>query len=215
MGLSAIYDNDRLRDYARKICGDTFDLDLTREPALYKKIFLTLVLVEKTSAVLQFLSVNVTDDDLPLVKVHRPGKPRVIFDLARRNQPNVPLQCFRHWTSSAIRGFEEWQWTTLAPFFAKSEKTVPHYVFQDRRIMPFIARSRRKVNTDDRFEFEGGFSEVSRVEIHPSHHDFFDSHVRRERPTISNLQLSLIFTGLQWGLCYKTDSVTGQETFRA
>jgi hypothetical protein len=174
-------DDNTILKYAHKICGVVSDDNDGERPALFKKIFVILVLSEKTSTIPKFLAEEVTDDDLPLVKVPRPETPW-IFGLGRRGKPNMPLECFRQWSSCAIRRFEEWQWTTLAPFFARSErKNVKHWILQDQVILPFTADSRREADGYDRLEFEGGSSQVFKVEIHPQHHDFHDSHVRRPK----------------------------------
>lgn len=172
-------DDKTIRRYAQKICGSPSAENEEEKPPLFKKIFVILVLSEKTSTILKFLAEEVTDDDLPLLKVPRLDMPATIFDLGRRGKPDVPLECFKTWTSSAIRSFEEWQWTTLAPFFARSErKNVKHYILQDQVILPFLADSRREGDEFDRLEYEGGFGRVFKVDMHPEHHDFHDPHVR-------------------------------------
>jgi hypothetical protein len=177
MEFKDFLDNDTIRNYAQNICGIAPALNRERRPAIFKKIFVTLVLSEKTSIIIRFLKEKVTDEDLPLVKISRPGKPR-IFDLARRSKSEVALGCFGAWTQCAIRRFEEWQWTTLAPYFARSErKNVKHWILQDQTILPFVSDSRREEDIYDRLEFEGGFSQVFKVDIHPEHHDFYDPHV--------------------------------------
>ena len=175
-----VLDDDTIRNFAQKICGVALVRNEEGMPPLFKKIFVTLVLSEKTSTILKFLAEKVTDDDLPLAKVGRPGKKLGIFDLGRRGKPNVPLECFRGWTACAIRRFEEWQWTTISPFFARSRgrKNVKHFPLQDQVILPFISDSRREAGAYERLEFEGGFSQVFKVDIHQEHHDFHDPHVR-------------------------------------
>jgi hypothetical protein len=175
-----LLDIETIRKCAREICGvaPTGDEGIVRP--LYKKIFVILVLSEKTSTILKFLAEKVTDDDLPLAKVRRPGKKTGIFDLGRRGAPTIALECFHGWTTLAIRRFEEWQWSTISPFFARSKgrKNVKHFPLQDQVILPFTSDSRRDADAYERLEFEGGFSQVFQVKIHPEHHDFHDHNVR-------------------------------------
>lgn len=178
--LDNVLDDDTIRGYARRICGlPHVPEDRKLSPSTFKKIFVILVLSERVSTILKFIAGKVTDDDLPLAKVPRRGKPRTIFDLGKRGAPDIALECFRGWNSVAIRRFEEWQWTVISPFFARSHKrkNVTHFVLQDQAILPFISDSRRGPDALDNLEFEGGYSEVFKVEIHPEHHDFHDSHV--------------------------------------
>jgi len=182
-----LLDDDAIRKCAQEICGVAPTRDEVGVPTLFKKIFVTLVLSEKTSTILEFLAERVTDDDLPLVKVRRLGKSPGIFDLGRRGSLRALLECFQGWTALAIRRFEEWQWSTISPFFAQSRrrKNVKHFLLQDQVILPFTSDSRRDAYAYERLEFEGGFSQVFKVDIHPEHHDFHDPQVRLPRPTVS------------------------------
>lgn len=175
-----VLDDDTILNCAQKICGiSAHSNERGSSLPLFKKVFVTLVLSEKMSAILKFIAANVTDEDLPLSKVHFGPKASGRFRLGRRSTPEVPLECFRGWTSVAIQRFEEWQWTTISPFFAQSykRKNVNHFVLQDQVILPFLSDSRREANAFERFEFDGGFSQVFKVDIHPEHHDFHDPQV--------------------------------------
>ncbi|KAE8454273.1 hypothetical protein EG329_005198 [Mollisiaceae sp. DMI_Dod_QoI] len=171
-------DSRTIKKSVQKICGLDGHMDQEKS-IVFKKIFVTLVLSEKTSAILLFLEENVTDKDLPLSKVPIRKKASNIFGLARKSQPGVPLACFRDWTNLAIMRFEEWQWTTLAPFFFQSQrKNVKHWILQDEIPLPFTADSRYNEDESayERLEFEGGFSNVFKADIHPEHHDFHAPH---------------------------------------
>ena len=73
-----------------------------------------------------------------------------------------------------MRNFEDWQWTTLAPFFAKSEerKEVRHFPLQDRVILPFLSEGKRDDAEAIAEELLGGGGRVFRATIHPEHHNF-------------------------------------------
>ncbi|KUI69218.1 hypothetical protein VM1G_05517 [Cytospora mali] len=162
-----------IEEIARKICGTTPG-DGTQLPR-FKKIFTILVLCETPKDILKFMEDGVSDHDLPLQKIiTTEGSPN-IFNLARKGDRGK-LKCFDGWTSTSVWRFEEWQWTTMAPFFYHGRrKDVKHFILQDQVPLPF--------NTDSRFgsrelpyqrlEFEGGFSNVFKVSIHPEHHDFY------------------------------------------
>lgn len=167
-------DSDTIKKAAQNICGHG------RDNLRYKKIFVTLVLAEKPSAIFRFLEGKVSDTDLPLAKIRRTGKASIV-GLALKSTPTKPLDCFREWTKLAIMRFEEWQWTTLAPFFNRSQrKKVGHWILQDQIPLPFIADSRYDDDEEayDRLEFEGGNSTVFKVDIHPEHHSFVGPNVR-------------------------------------
>jgi hypothetical protein len=183
--FDGIVDSDTIDGYALKICGvrPSFeDRELT-QPLVYKKIFAILVLSEKTKAIQLFLKEQVSDLDLPLSKVYIPGKSSNLFNLARKGARGIVLSCFSSWGALAIRRFEEWQWTTLAPFFHRpSRKNVGHFPLSDHIPLPFTADSRYDDEDDadkvfDRLEYEGGYSKVFKVAIHPEHHDFHNTQV--------------------------------------
>src|SRR5207248_2968138 len=83
------------------------------------------------------------------------------------------LECFEDWTQSSINAFEEWQWTTVSPFFHKgARKDVQHFPLPDSVMLPFTADSRRDKQSQFRTEIEGGYGRVFKVRIHPDHHNF-------------------------------------------
>lgn len=183
--FQSLLDDCSIQNYAQTICGFRNDnLEAESPPPVLRNIFVSLVLSEKTSTILKFLAERVTDDDLPLSKVYPLGKSSGIFTLARRSMPDVKLSCFKDWSSVAVRNFEEWQWTTVSPFFARSHKrkNVNHFVLQDQAKLPFLSDSRREVNSYERVEYEGGFSQVFKVNIHPAHHDFHEPKVCTQIP---------------------------------
>ncbi|KAK0726252.1 kinase-like domain-containing protein [Apiosordaria backusii] len=154
--LRETHDESTILRYARKICAETTedrtDGKKTKTKAVtFRKIFAILVLVEKSSAITKFLREHINDSDLPLIRIKkRPGE----CDLRCSRKPDRKLKCFKGgWSPLQIRNFEEWQWTTLAPFFSKSEgeKEVNHYVLQDRVIMPFLTDPNKRIISNDPF----------------------------------------------------------------
>jgi hypothetical protein len=169
-----------IRQYAQKICSipPTPDSSKNRWPPFFKRIFVTLVLTETLKAIPKFLDENITDQDLPLVRVRRTGKSSHLFYLARRERPDVPLQCLADWNSATVRTFEEWQWTTLAPFFARGErKNILHYPLQDQVILPFVSTIQKGLDEQDWTNIESSGNQVVKTDIHPEHHNFHHSQV--------------------------------------
>jgi hypothetical protein len=95
------------------------------------------------------------------------------FDLRRKHHEGQILECFRNWSQSKIRAFEEWQWVTVAPFFHRgSRKDVRHFPLQDSIMLSFIEDSRRNKKANLQTVLEGGYGRVFKVNIHSDHHNF-------------------------------------------
>lgn len=172
-----VLDSTMISRYAKSICGTAPD-EVEHKSSSFKKIFAILILCDKPKSILRFMSEGVSDSKLPLVKsVPTDGGsstlPGSIFDLSRRDREGA-LECFRTWSYTAVGAFEEWQWTTIAPFFhLGSRKNVKHLELQDQVALPFELDSRfpDKTHTYQRLEHEGGFSSVFKVRIHSDHHN--------------------------------------------
>lgn len=177
--------------FAQMICG-TSSNHIEERPS-FRKIFAILVLCEKPNSIPRFLEDGVSDDDLPLHKVAPSDSSPNIYNLSRKGEKRK-LNCLRGWSYTAMWRFEEWQWTTIAPFFRRGQrKDVKHLELQDQAALPFMQDSRFTANKSayQRLEFEGGFSNVFKVDIHPDHHDFFGPAVgcstHEERTNITKL----------------------------
>lgn len=126
------------------------------------------MIVGKLIHIESFITDNVTDNDLPLCKVSRPGS--YLFGLGRQSTPQAALTCFESWDPSSVRYFEWWQWTVLAPTFEKGQcRDVKHVVLSHKHPLPFTKDSR--LDSGDEVS-QGGHSTVFKVEIHPDHHNF-------------------------------------------
>lgn len=165
-------DATTIKGYAARICGTVQQNN--SEKRSFKKIFAILVLCERPRSIPKFLEEGISDSDLPLQKLTSTTNPPNIFNLVRKDQ-HKELMCFCGWSDTAVWRFEEWQWTTIAPFFHRgSRKDVEHRPFEDQIALPFTKDSRFPINTSQyqRLQFDGGFSNVFKVGIHPEHHDF-------------------------------------------
>ncbi|KAG4432451.1 hypothetical protein IFR05_012066 [Cadophora sp. M221] len=175
--LSETHSEKKIAKYAREICGVEYSENGVKKAACYRKIFVILVLIDKTPAIVKFLEMELSDRNLPLQLVDTPKKPG-LKELRLSRDPERRLKCFsRSWNQHHIRDFSNYQWTTISPFFAKGgHKKVSHYPLQDNAILPFISASCESGRSKGRtVEFEGGFSRVIKVDIHPDHHNFDDT----------------------------------------
>lgn len=178
--LGNIHSEEVIRKYAKKVCEETEFLDESNKSRTrcFRKIFMILVLIDKTKAIVKFLERepkdSVNDSDLPLAKVERKDE-RGAYDLRLSRHPSRQLKCFsRDWSQLNIRNFEEYQWATLSPFFGKpGHKDVKHYRLKDRAILPFLP-VRQEDESCRAGEYHGGFAKVFQVDIHPDHHNFGD-----------------------------------------
>lgn len=171
--LTSTLNISMIEDIVKLICG-TAPTDGERRK--YKKIFTILVLCERPEAILQFLEEKVSDQDLPLRKSSSTDGSPNIFHMARKGHQDR-LECFRGWSSAAVWRFEEWQWTTLAPFFYHGQrKDIKHFILQDQVPLPINSDSRfpSRDSPYQRLEFAGGFSNVFKVSLHPEHHDLYE-----------------------------------------
>ncbi|KAK4443012.1 putative Serine/threonine-protein kinase [Podospora aff. communis PSN243] len=164
--LSNTHEPEAIDELARQICSSQ-----KNEPS-YRKIFAILVLIEKTAAITKFIAESINDCDLPLVPA-----PTGRYSLRRSRALNQELKCFRTaWTPFQIRNFEEWQWTTLTPFFAQSKdrKKVEHYVLHHRVILPFLPDTQEE-EIRAKKELLGGGGRVFKTIVHPENHNFHKS----------------------------------------
>ena len=159
----------RIEEDASAICAS-----LARHPDLmgnheqrgksFRKVFATLLLIDRPGTIRKFIDEGVCDADLPLRKLEAPGKNAKTFSLCRKGAPGVSLSCFEGWKRTTLVQFERYQWKLLAPFFSRGEEDkAKHYNFQDEVILPF---------TYQKHIHGGVHGEVFKVQIHPEHHDF-------------------------------------------
>lgn len=135
----------------------------------YRRIFAILVLIKKTRAIEDFIEEGVSDSHLPLMQIARPNE-GMIFDLRLRCEPSRSItNLFRDWDDADIEQFWSTQWAMIAPFFAtnKAHNKVWHYSLKKKAILPF-----ERIDGGAGQVRSGGFGQVSRVYIHPEHHNF-------------------------------------------
>ncbi|KAF5962697.1 kinase-like protein [Fusarium bulbicola] len=128
-------------------------------------------MIQQPQEVFAFMENNITDLDLPLVKVQGEHKGR--YELRRKFQPNRPLEGLDKWSPFLIDSFEGCQWMMMSPFFSwENKRAVRTYFLADQTILAFNEDSSRDVDMEDDEDFQGGHGSIFKVKIHPAHHNF-------------------------------------------
>lgn len=133
-----------------------------------KQLLAILALLEKISAIEDFIKEDLYDYHLPF-SLHREIDPakggwrrQVVRTSAFKNQP-LPVQLFTQWRDKDIDHFESQQWKVHVPVFSTipgDNSKPPHYDLAQKAVYPYLSRS--EVG-------RGGFSAVDKVEIHTGH----------------------------------------------
>ncbi|KAF2467328.1 uncharacterized protein BDR25DRAFT_267485 [Lindgomyces ingoldianus] len=127
----------------------------------YLKIFAILALLEKGQQIGAFIDEGVCDKDLPLIKTGT----RYRFEISCRRSPDHSLSCFQTWKAYERDAFLNYQRQVNVPYFScySGRTPVKHVEFPTQTILPFIMYTS---------SMDGGFSNVSKVKIHPESHNF-------------------------------------------
>lgn len=157
--------DESLFSLASKICGATYSAR-PKDPGnmrTRKRIFATLVLMERVDAIEAFIQEGIYDSHLP-------------FHLKDDNLYKTSKEDGRHEMSSILavssmtdverEQLEKCQWQFLAPFFTLNStpyNRTLHYALADSHILPFV-------DYDDGVSTRGYNSGVTRVRIHHAHH---------------------------------------------
>lgn len=173
-----------------KICSDPH----RKESVTFFRIFAILVLCKKIDYISKFVELEVDDSYLPLPVIERKGDEITISrhrheTMRPRIEPKAIHAIFRDeddWDHGDLSNFSTRQWWVVAPFLAREEGMIPHYVLEANDVLPFTERKcvpppkldietqdgEESLDPDTLFSREGGFGDVSIVKIHPSHYDF-------------------------------------------
>lgn len=180
---SALYRELRLLEYfdsrtqadlaslVRAICDtSTTPGDLTKLTTR-KKIFATLVLMERNETIEDFIQENLYDAHLPF-QLRRIANREMYWVSTRQGQPEETLiRLFSTWKIHEREYFERYQWQFLSPFFELISQQKPrplHYVLEDSRILPFVEDDK---GMGSGLPISGGYSEVWHVKIRAAHHN--------------------------------------------
>ncbi|XXG95755.1 hypothetical protein Hte_002026 [Hypoxylon texense] len=158
------------------------------------RIFAILVLCKKIKYIGKFIELKVDDSYLPLPAIERKGNGITISrHKHEKNRPLIESKAIHaifddedDWEHGDLNSFYTHQWWVIAPFLAREERMIPHYILEANDILPFTRKERvpppelnietqdgeEPLDTDELLSREGGFGDVSIVKIHPSHYDF-------------------------------------------
>jgi hypothetical protein len=139
------------------------DGDLCVKQETYGIIFSILLMVKQGAKIWSFVEEGVCDAYLPFELT------KTASGLRSKHASQRNLKCFERWDVSDMVDFTRRQWAFLVPAFDTSPGDyVRHQQLRDEHILPF---------TQWEGLDHGGFGEVYRATIHPSHHVFGDEQV--------------------------------------
>ncbi len=137
-----------------------------------KRLFAALVMIRKGAEICSLLDEKVHDKDLPFKSDSDGGQ----FQLQTR--AGHTIKGLGEWSKNELEKLLKYQWRMTAPVF----KEYGEYVFDKHTILPFLSTT--DADTDKSIYPEpSGYSDVSRVCIHPAHHNFSGTHEKVVRHT--------------------------------
>lgn len=163
---------DDLKSISYNICDET---KFPKSPSTSrKKLFATLVCINKAACISDFIHENIYDCHLPFYFTNSHQQDAYVYRKAK-NGDEARVQCFEtmSWSILDCENFQKYQWGFLAPYLEiisnGKRKRPRHYDFDDGQVLPFVEDS-RKQSSEEPSMFSGGYSDVWRVRIHPAHH---------------------------------------------
>jgi hypothetical protein len=124
-----------------------------------KQLFAILLRIKKEKDIQGFLDENICDNDLPF-QWRKGGDGQ--YDLCRKSDGGT-VKTSRKWESRHISTFAKKQYLIVSPFF----KPMDHHDLDDPTVLPFVYYEDKRN--------EGGYSTVFRVQLHNSHHSFWQA----------------------------------------
>lgn len=138
-------------DRAQKVCSSA------------RQLYATLAYIKKGPEICALLNEGISDKDLPFER--KPNSQRK-FALYRRT--GEPIKTLEAWSDKYLEKFDRVQWWMTAPIFEDKG----HHDLDDKTILPFVPLD---ANIETPEKKQGGYSEVFPVQIHPAHHEFWQS----------------------------------------
>lgn len=153
--------DEEIQEYARRVCGSQRLSDGTRQD--FRKMFTILFLLDRGWDIVLLVDAEISDAQLPLKAVFAAG-PDGAPDMRLLTAPDTPLACLSDWSPMTHERFEATQWAVLAPFLARGTRRKAHfYQLSEKDVLPWTKEDPIR---------EGGYGWISKIEIHPSHHNF-------------------------------------------
>ncbi|KAK3986450.1 putative negative regulator of the PHO system [Cladorrhinum sp. PSN332] len=142
-----------IAQYARTVCQSG-----------YRKMFAILVMLERAWEIALFVEDKLSDGDLPLL-AYSVGSSGRLVEMRRKDSPNQRLACCQNWSPRTHEEFDKEQWGLISPFFARGKLRRAHfYELSKKDILPWTK--------EDSKVHQGGYASISRIQIHPNHHNF-------------------------------------------
>lgn len=174
--LVRVLQHERSQNDLQKLTHEVWDEVKVPESPLTtrRKVFATLVCINKASCITYFIDEDLYDCHLPFhfASSRHPGAH--VYRNSRQGA-EIRLHCFSRmgWTVVEQENFQRYQWDFQAPYFeiiSDGKRTQPlHYALDDRTVLPFIEDSEED-GLGGPSMTSGGYSDVWRVRIHPAHH---------------------------------------------
>ncbi|KAI0477809.1 hypothetical protein GGR56DRAFT_427518 [Xylariaceae sp. FL0804] len=149
-------------------------------------ILATLIAMKKAQSITHFIKNDVRDSHLPLRRFTEPGnKNRILFyrKCDKEDDPECqPLDCLDgHWKYFEMGDFCDYQYRFVVPFFAMAQREVVFHKIEEPKVcLPFLEWEQLT---------RGGYATVSKVKMHPSHHDFVDKDTSESNPYFAVKQI--------------------------
>ncbi|KAH8890108.1 HET-domain-containing protein [Thozetella sp. PMI_491] len=135
-----------------------------------KRVFLTLVDIEKLEALQSLYEEGFNDSHLPVGETKtdrkRVGRKKIMYEIRSLDEASNTLRADRWdsfaqdmWNNQSLKSFINTQWLFLAPVFTKDKF---RYVFHQKRPLPYI-------DDGGAASKAGFFSRVTQVRIHDAH----------------------------------------------
>ncbi len=131
----------------------------------YIRVFAVLTLQEREGYISGFIKHGICDDKLPLK-----GSDKLkVFSCCDGGE--IDQDCFKGWTRSDKRDFEQEQYRVCTPYFSCGERgELKHYDLLPKTILPWVPIE----NSKKEEKKAGGFGVVERVQMHEDSHGFHD-----------------------------------------
>ncbi|KAF5876966.1 putative protein kinase domain-containing protein [Botrytis fragariae] len=168
-------------------CDATISIDRARVYAQWarengRKLYATLAYMERGADVRHLVRQKISDKDLPLKYIRGALSPET--ETREKGglflKTGVRVMDIGHWRDKELEEFFNTQWWMIAPVF----KDKAELELTAREVLPFLPFDGD--DTDKMETKQGAYSEVFPVNIHSSHHEFWNSdHEKTERPLIA------------------------------
>lgn len=145
----------------------------TRGSQASLRVFALLVLLDKTSSIVDFVQEGLSDHALPFVKAavaNASSDQAPTFALRRKSAKDQHLHACDGWSEVDMDAFEKLQWRVIAPNFSdvSKQQNADFLDLDDQTVLPYIESWQNKKHD----HYKGGNSEVWKVRIHDAHHSF-------------------------------------------